>query len=240
MAKSLTTGEYSIAQSARLGVQRATPLALSSGFFGILYGAACASLGITPILAMLSCVMVFSGAVQFAVLGMLADPISFSAIAVSSLLICNRLILMGVSIADHLRDRSWTARLLSMSLLTDGAWAATISEKATVDRFSYFVCAGVWILLLWVSGTLLGAVLAGSFEQEVIAALRFAGVLFLALLLLLVVKNTSMGHVPWIASALISMSTSQYVPLPFAFLLGVSIGAIIAWFSETGDQANVD
>src|SRR5688500_17128565 len=71
----------SAVQSSRLGFRKATPLAVSSGLFGILYGAACASLGISPALAALSCILVFSGAVQFAILGMLGDPISFSTIA---------------------------------------------------------------------------------------------------------------------------------------------------------------
>ena len=105
-------GAMSMGRSARLGVRRATSLAISSGLFGILYGAACASLGISPTLAALSCVLVFSGAVQFSVLGMLAEPFSALTVAVSSLLICNRLFLMGVSIADHLRGRSWGMRLL--------------------------------------------------------------------------------------------------------------------------------
>src|ERR1700750_3131197 len=144
------------AESARLGFRKATPLAISSGLFGILYGAACASLGISPWWAALSCILVFSGAVQFAILGLLGDPFSVSTIAVSSLLICNRLFLMGVSIASHLRDRSWLARLLSMLVLTDGAWAATTAERSAVDRFSFLVSAGSWILALWVLGTVSG------------------------------------------------------------------------------------
>lgn len=220
-------------QSARLGLRRATSLALSSGLFGILYGAACASLGIAPALAALSCVLVFSGAVQFAVLGMLADPFSVLAIAVSSLLICTRLFLMGVSMADPLRGRSWAARLLSMLVLTDGAWAATVAEKAPVDRFVFFVCAGLWILALWVSGTVLGALLAGRLEPEVIAALRFSGVLFLALLLLLVVRNASMGHAPWVASALTAAAASQMLPLPLGFLAGVAAGSVIFCFGAS-------
>ena len=221
-------GRLSLMQSAQLGVRRASPLAISSGLFGILYGAACMSLGISPTLAALSCVLIFSGAVQFTVLGMLAEPFSASAIVVSSLLICNRLFLMGISIADHLRERSWIARLLSMTVLTDGAWAATIAEKAPVDRFVYFISAGLWILALWVSGTLLGAVVAGQLEPDMITALRFSGVLFLALLLLLVVKNTSMGHTPWIAAALASLAASRFMPLPIAFLIGVTVGSCIA------------
>ena len=226
-------GACSRTQSAQLGVQRATPLAISSGLFGILYGAACVSLGISPTLAALSCILVFSGAVQFTVLGMLAEPFSASAIAISSLLICNRLFLMGISIADYIGAHSWATRLLSMTVLTDGAWAATIAEKAPVDRFVFFVCAGIWILVLWVSGTLLGAVVAGQLEPKMITALRFSGVLFLALLLLLVVKNTSMGHAPWIASMLASLAASRLVPLPLAFLIGVTVGSCIAWFGAS-------
>jgi 4-azaleucine resistance transporter AzlC len=240
LAQTSMENTSSVTRSARLGVRRATPLAISSGLFGILYGAACVSLGISPFLAALACILVFSGAVQFAILGMLNEPVSYATIAVSSVLICNRLILMGVSIADHLRGRSWTARLLAMTVLTDGAWAATIAEKEDVDRFWYFVCAGVWILLLWVLGTLSGAVIAGSLDRDVILALRFAGILFLALLLLLVVGNTSMGHGAWVASALTSLAGSQFAPLPIAFIAGVTVGATIAWLRGPEGQADVD
>lgn len=230
----------SFGHSARLGARRATPLAVSSGLFGILYGAACASLGISPVLAALSCVLVFSGAVQFAALGLLAEPFSAVTVAVSSLLICNRLFLMGVSIADSLRPRSWPSRVLSMLVLTDGAWAATISEKTAVDRSVFFVAAGVWILLLWVLGTVVGALLAGLLERDMIAALRFSGVLFLALLLLLVVRNTAMGHAPWIVSALTSLAASRFLPLPVAFLVGVGIGARVAWSGASRRPADAD
>lgn len=230
----------SLGYSARLGARRATPLAVSSGLFGILYGAACASLGISPVLAALSCMLVFSGAVQFAALGLLAEPFSAMTVAVSSLLICNRLFLMGVSIADSLSGRPWGPRLLSMLVLTDGAWAATISEKAPVDRFVFFVAAGLWILLLWVLGTVLGALIVGQLERDMIAALRFSGVLFLALLLLLVVKNTAMGHEPWIVSALTSMAASWFLPLPAAFLIGVMVGASVAWFGASRRPVDAD
>jgi predicted branched-subunit amino acid permease len=127
-----------------------------------------------------------------------------------------------------------------MTVLTDGAWAATIAEKAPVDRFIYFVGAGIWILVLWVSGTLLGAVVASQLEPQTTTALRFSGVLFLALLLLLVVKNTSMGHAPWIASALVSLAASRLVPLPLAFLIGVTVGSCIAWFGASREQTDVN
>jgi predicted branched-subunit amino acid permease len=235
-----STQALSTPESARLGFRRATPLAISSGLFGILYGAACASLGISPWWAALSCILVFSGAVQFAVLGMLGDPFSVSTIAVSSLLICNRLFLMGASIADHLRDRSWLARLLSMFVLTDGAWAATTAERSAVDRFVFFVSAGLWILALWVSGTVSGGVIAARLEPGLIVALRFAGILFLTLLLLMVVKSTAMGHWPWIAAASTSLLGGRYLPMPIAFLTGVLLGVAVAWFGGSERKTHAD
>lgn len=239
MIGSKTSGG-SMPESARLGMRRATPLAISSGLFGILYGAATISLDISPILAALSCVLVFSGAVQFAVLGMLDEPISYAAIAISSLLICNRLVLMGASMAAHLRERSWVARLLAMLVLTDGAWAATIAEKQCVNRFWFFVSAGLWILAFWVLGTLLGAAVAGGGDRSLIVALKFAGVLFLTLLLLLVIKTTAVGHSPSITAALASMAASLLMPLPFAFLVGVAFGATIAWVRDRGGRDDAD
>ena len=228
------------AASARLGFRKATPLAISSGLFGILYGAACASLGISPWWAALSCILVFSGAVQFAILGMLGDPLPVSAIAVSSLLICNRLFLMGASIADHLRDRSWLARLLSMFVLTDGAWAATTAERSAVDRFSFLVSAGLWILALWVSGTVAGGLIAGRLDADLLVALRFGGILFLTLLLLMVVRSTAMGHSPWIIAASTSLLGSRYLPMPLAFLTGVLSGLAVAWLGRPERSTHVD
>jgi predicted branched-subunit amino acid permease len=235
-----STQALSPAASARLGFRKATPLAISSGLFGILYGAACTSLGISPQWAALSCILVFSGAVQFAVLGMLGEPFSVSTIAVSSLLICNRLFLMGASIADHLRDRSWLARLLSMFVLTDGAWAATTAETSAVDRFSFFVSAGLWILALWVAGTGAGGLIAGRLEPDLLVALRFAGILFLTLLLLMVVNSTAVGHWPWIAAASTSLLASRYLPMPIAFLTGVLSGVAVAWFGRPERNTHVD
>jgi len=228
------------AESRWLGVRRATPLALSSGMFGILYGASCASLGISPEMAALSCLLVFSGAAQFAALGMLAEPVSYSAIAVSGLLICNRLALMGASIADHVRDRPLYRRIVGMTVLTDGAWAATVAENKPVDRFAFFIAAGLWILTLWTGGALVGALAATDLPLDAIQALRFAGVLFLALLLLLVVRNTAMGHLPWAAAALASFAASQALPLPAAFLAGVAAGAVVAWRGQAKGCGDAD
>lgn len=218
----------------RQGARKSNSIAWSTGMLGILYGAACTSLDISPALSVASSLLVFSGAVQFATLSMLNDPLPVVAIAVSALLVSNRLILMGVSIARHLKTRPLIYQLLSLHALTDGAWAATISETRQIDRFPFFVGAGMWVLFLWGLGTYLGTVVAGALSDELIASLRFSGVLFLALLLLLVVQNTRMGHGPWLVSAVIALAVSYLLPLPAAFLIGVTAGVCFIWFRQKG------
>lgn len=212
------------------GAKKTTPIAVSSGLFGILYGAACISLGMSADLAVASSVLVFSGAVQFAGLGMLSKEISMTAIGVSAFLVSIRFVLMGASIADYLKDRPLWLRILSMPILTDGNWAATVSERRKLDFFPFFVGGGVWVLSWWAAGTFFGTLIAGAVSDALIASLRFSGVLFLALLLLLVVRNARIGHAPWMISAVVALAGSSVLPLALAFLLGVGAGGIFAWF----------
>lgn len=222
--------------TARAGAESANALAISSGLFGILYGAACTSLGISAPLAVLSSLLVFSGAVQFAALPLLDEPLALGAIAVSTLLICNRIILMGASIAPHLATRPLLHRILALHFLTDGSWVATLAEERAIEKFPFFVGAGAWILVLWIIGTLAGTLAASALAPEMLGALRFSGVLFLGLLLLLVVEKTGMNHAPWILSASIAWIVSLILPLPLAFITGVTAGAALAFAIDRSDH----
>lgn len=215
-------------QSIVLGARRANGIAVSSGLFGLLYGAACASFEISAPLAALASLMVFSGAVQFAALPLLDEPLAVGALAISTLLVCNRLILMSAAIAPHLTDRPAWFRYPALHLVTDGAWAATVSETSSVDRSIFFVGAGAWILLLWVLGTMAGVGIAGFLGSALIAELRFSGILFLGLLLLLVASKSAVGRLPWIVSGMTAATVSLVLPLWMAYLIALGIGAGLA------------
>jgi predicted branched-subunit amino acid permease len=223
--------------AAREGAKKSNAIALSSGFLGILYGAACAALGISPALSVASSLLVFSGVVQFVSLSMLDEPLPLAAITVSALLVANRLVVMGGSIAWHLKNKPLIARILSLHMLTDGSWAALVTTQTKEsERLPFFIGAGAWVLFLWAAGTMLGTAVAGLFDGDTIASLRFSGVLFLALLLLLVVRNAKMGHYPWLVSMIVSLIAHQFLPLPLTFLIGMSAGAAFAWLRPNGSK----
>ncbi len=217
---------------ARHGAESTNALAISSGLFGILYGAACTSLGVSAPLAALSSLLVFSGAVQFAALPLLDEPLALGAIAVSTLLISNRIILMGISIAPHLAKRPLLLRIATLHFLTDGSWAATVTETRTIDKYPFFIGAGAWVLLLWIVGTITGTLVAGALDPAMLSALRFSGILFLGLLLLLVVDKTGMRHAPWMLSAASAWIASLALPLSLAFTVGVVTGGALAFAIE--------
>ncbi len=215
------------------GARSAHAIAISGAFFGLLYGAACISYGISAPMAVLSSLLVFSGAVQFASLGLLDEPQYLIAIALSSLLISNRLILMAAAVAPHLGTRSPIERLASLHTVTDGSWAAVVGAIDRKDRNKIMVGAGLWVLLLWALGTLLGSWAASFADPTALKAFRYFGVIFLLLLLLMVVRTTRISHVPWLVAAITSCLSSLIFGISLSFIIGVSVGGFLAWHLDT-------
>jgi len=223
-------------RSAAIGARRGLAIAVGSALFGILYGAACVGLDLSPTLAVASSVLVFSGAVQFAVLGMLDGPASAAAVALTSALVSLRLVLMGGSLSGHLTDSPKAGRLAAVPLLTDASWAAVLAETRPVDRLGVFAGAGACVLVFWTAGTAAGTALGGALPPGADRSLAFSGVVFLVLLALVAVRVTGASHAPWLAAALAAILAGTWVPEPAAMLVGVAAGAAAAW-RRTGPAA---
>lgn len=225
---------------ARMGIVRTHPIAFSGFLFGILYGASCVAIGVSPWVAALASLLILSGAVQFAALGLMNGDNVLIGTAISSFLIATRQILLGASIARHLADRPLGVRYLSMPLLTDGNWAAMMGEKGPYDRLSFFLAGGAWIVALWAAGTLLGGLIADRIPDDTIVALGFSGTVFLSLLLLVVQRNTRAPHLPWIVSLAVSILLARAGSTEAAFLIGASSGGLTAWITHVGRKAAED
>lgn len=225
---------------ARTGIVRTHPIAFSGFLFGVLYGASCVAIGVSPWAAALASLLILSGAVQFAALGLMNSDDALIGIAISSFLIATRQILLGTSIARHLADRPLAVRYLSMPLLTDGNWAAVMGEKGHYDRLSFFLAGGAWIVALWAAGTLLGGLIADQIPNATIVALSFSGTVFLSLLLLVVQRNTRAPHLPWIVAMGVSILLAKVGFNEAAFLIGAASGGLVAWATHVWKKATGD
>jgi predicted branched-subunit amino acid permease len=166
--------------SVRALVLRSTPIALTIAAYGMIYGAGAREpLGIG--VGLLSSAIIFSGALQFALLGLLLSGASAAAILAAGLFLNARHVVLGAV----LRPKIDAPRLKRVGLawwLVDEAAALAIADEESPRR-TLFVC-GVLFYLSWIAGTAVGLVI-GSVSGIAAFAEQFAPVLFVGLTALL-------------------------------------------------------
>lgn len=139
----------------RLGL-RVLTVALAVGAFGLAYGSAAAAAGLPVGLVVLSSVVVFAGASQFAFVAVtaVAGPLAG---ALGGLLLNVRLIAFGVALGPRLGAAPLRARLLDAYLTTDESAAIAVDGPPDGTRRRLRM-AGAAVGLAWLVTTTAGAV----------------------------------------------------------------------------------
>lgn len=134
---------------------RAVIVGLAVAAFGVAFGVAAVTAGMPAWLAVLSSVVVFAGASQFAFVAVTAasDPLTG---AVSGILLNLRIIAFSLALAPRLAPTSLPGRLLDGYLITDESAALGFDGDHAGTRRRLRV-AGASVGLFWVSATALGA-----------------------------------------------------------------------------------
>lgn len=123
--------------------------------FGVAFGVAAAAAGMPPWLAVVSSIVVFAGASQFAFVAVAsaADPLTG---AISGILLNLRIIGFSLALAPRLSATSLPGRLLDGYLITDESAAIAFDGPRAATRHRLRV-AGTSVGLFWVAATALGA-----------------------------------------------------------------------------------
>ena len=136
-------------------------LGAAVGVFGVSFGVLATTAGLTPAQACVMSLLVFTGASQFAVIGVLGTGGSLGSALGSALLLAARNAAYGVAMAPTLARRSLGRRLLAAQIVIDESTAMATAQEGRRAREEAFWATGVAIFLCWNVGTLLGA-LAGD------------------------------------------------------------------------------
>ena len=135
---------------------RAVTVALAVATFGVSYGVLAVAAGLTPFLAVVSSVVIFAGASQFALVGAIAAGAAPIVGVVGGLLLNLRMLAFGTAVAARLPAAPLPRRLLDGYLLIDESAALALAgPPAATARRLRTVGAAVWIG--WVGATALGA-----------------------------------------------------------------------------------
>ena len=198
-------------------VLRAVIVGLAVAAFGVAFGVAAVSAGLPAWMAVLSSVVVFAGASQFAFVAVAstADPIAG---AISGILLNLRIIAFSLALAPRLTPTHLAGRVLDGYLITDESAAIAFDGPVATTRHRLRV-AGASVGIFWVLATALGAYggdLIGDVEAlglDVAFPAAFIALLAPAL-------RTRRGLRIALGAALLAFAAMQVLPTGPAVLIG--------------------
>ena len=136
----------------------AISIAISVAPFGIVFGAAASTAGLTLWEAIGFSLFVFGGSSQFAAIVILGDGGAVAAAVVAGLLLNVRSLAFGVIMAPALDGPLWKRTLMSQVMIDEATAVGTASDDLAMRRYGY-LAGGVGVFVVWNLTTIVGFVL---------------------------------------------------------------------------------
>jgi 4-azaleucine resistance transporter AzlC len=152
------------------GVKAIAPVLLALIPFALAFGTTATGSGLSTLQALAMSVFVFAGAAQLAAVPLISAGASVAVIVLTVLVINLRLTLYSASLAPHFRRLPAGWKGLLSYLLTDQAYAATITrfdegQTEEPDKRWYYLGVALAIWVTWQAASMLGVFL-GSWASE--------------------------------------------------------------------------
>jgi 4-azaleucine resistance transporter AzlC len=210
----VTMGDETTEHDARLDVrvQRSIwVLGLAVGVFGLSFGVLATTAGLTVAQASAMSMLVFTGASQFAAVGVIAAGGSLASAFGSALLLAARNAAYGVALAPSLGRRTLGRRLLAAQLVIDESTAMAVAQPGRRAREHAFWATGLAVFVCWNIGTVVGAVVGDAIGDPEVLGLDAA---FPAGFVALAVPHLShrRGKVAAVSGALIAVALIPLAP----------------------------
>ncbi|OUZ07974.1 branched-chain amino acid ABC transporter permease [Aeromicrobium sp. PE09-221] len=150
----------STASSDRAIITDSLGVGLATGAYGVSFGALATAAGMSIWQACAMSLLMFTGASQFAYVGVIASGGSPLAGAVTSVLLGGRNLFYGLSLARLLDVRGWRRPLAAQLVIDESTAMAVTRPTAHQARLAFYWTGGA-VFVLWNLFTFLGA-LAGT------------------------------------------------------------------------------
>lgn len=230
-----------VEEAARAFPQRAAILRAAVGFgiyaaaFGASFGAVAVSSGLSVGQAVVLSLVMFSGASQFAFVGIATAGGSPFAAIPAALLLGVRNTFYGVPVSDILQPRGF-ARLWTAHFVIDETTGMAISQATPRARRYAFWATGLILFVLWQGGTVAGAVVGGSIDPATFGLDAAAPAVYLALLWPML--RTARARVVAVAGALLALVLLPLTP-PGVPVVAAAAVALVAGLTP-GARARED
>jgi predicted branched-subunit amino acid permease len=214
--------------SFRTGIRDGAVLFFAIGVFGIAFGALAIESGFSPWLAVLTSMIVVSGAAQFTMIGLLGTGAAPILIATTGLAL--RHIPMSVRLAQLIGPRPLPVRAGLGWVLVDETFGLTLDadQRGVSDLVAYKFGADLMLFSGWVLGTAAGTVVGRAIDPEELGVSILFPLLFIGLAAPLIKRRAD-----WLVVALaIGLGLVAVDVLPEAWQItatAAAAAAIGAW-----------
>ncbi|MGB8347623.1 MAG: AzlC family ABC transporter permease [Ktedonobacteraceae bacterium] len=211
-----------------LGIRDELPILSGVLPFGMIYGVSAISVGIPASIAQAMSCIVFAGSAQFVITQLIAAGTPSPVVILTAFIVNIRHILYSASIAPYTRKLHPLWKLLLAYLLTDEAYAVTIShyQKTGDDeqKHWYFLGAGLALWTTWQLSTAAGIFLGGQIPAG--WSLDFAATLTFIALVVPALKDRASTAAALTAAlaALLANALPMKLGIAIAALTGIAVG----------------
>ncbi len=152
------------------GVRDEAPILLGVVPFGMIFGALAMSVRLSTVMAQAMSSVIFAGSAQFIAAQLVGTGTSGIVIMMVVLVVNLRHALYSASVAPHMKELRPAWKLLLAYLLTDEAYAVTIThynrEGDEAHKHWYFLGAGLTLWSSWQVSTALGIFIGARLPQD--------------------------------------------------------------------------
>jgi 4-azaleucine resistance transporter AzlC len=207
----------------------AAGIGIAVGVYGVSFGVLAVTAGMTPAQACVMSMFVFTGASQFAFVGVLAGGGGALAAMGPAVMLAMRNAAYGLSLAPILPGRLRDRALLSHLVIDESTAMARAEDDPDAARRA-FLATGISVWIFWNAGTLAGALVGGGLGDP--RALGLDAMFPAAFLALLAPQLRRPGApVAAITGAMIAVASVPFAPVGvpvIAALAGVVPGVLVA------------
>jgi 4-azaleucine resistance transporter AzlC len=229
------------------GVRAQLPILLGTSPFGLIYGILAMDAGLPVSVALGMSMIVFAGSSQFVAAPLFASGTPGIVIVMTTFVVNLRHMLYSASVAPYVRHLSRGWKYLLAFLLTDEAYAVTItyyegSDPAEVrhtPKHWYFFGAGLTLWVSWQLSTLVGIFVGARVPES--WALDFTLALTFIALVIPVLRDrpTVLAALTAGIAALAAQGLPYKIGLMLAVLTGITVGVISERYSASARAVDV-
>jgi predicted branched-subunit amino acid permease len=227
-------------RAARASVLRnATGIGVATGAYALSFGAVATAAGLSVLQACVLSLAMFTGASQFALVGVLGSGGGALPAVATAILLGTRNAFYGLRLSSLLRARG-PRRLVAAQLVIDESTAMSLAHDTDRANRLGFWATGTSVYVLWNLGTLVGALGAHALPDPRAAGLDAAAPAAFLALLAPRVRNRSAVAIALLAAA-IAMGSVRVLPVGgpvlVAALVAVVFGAVSAHRGDASSMA---